>query len=141
MYSKHGSSNVDTWCFRRLCYVTVVLYLALFLRYDFLLTQWKTIGRNPVLPTMSRLVFAIFVVAILVLAFNYYSAVTQNAEAFTELSRIKLRLQEGNSMRLEALKKWQLCQGDLASARDAGKKLGGEVKKHSHTISDRCAAI
>ena len=85
---------------------------------------------------MSRLLVVGFVATIAVLGFNYYTAITRNAEASRELIGIKRELREGTSARSDALRKWELCRADVAYARDAGKKLDGELKTKTQMVAD-----
>jgi len=85
---------------------------------------------------MSRLLVVGLTVAIVVLAFNYLVTISRKTETSRELSRIRLELQDGNSGRLEALKKWELCRADVAAARDNGKKLHAKVRQKDQMIAD-----
>jgi len=84
----------------------------------------------------SRLLVVGLVITVAVLGFNYYMAITRNAETSRELSRIRLELHEGHAGRSEALKKFELCRADVVAAGGVSKKLDGDVKKKSQIIAD-----
>jgi len=88
---------------------------------------------------MSRLQSLIIVglaITVAVLGFNYYVAITRNAETSRELGRVRLELHEGTAGRTEALKKFELCRADVVAASDVSKKLDDDVKKKSQMIAE-----